>query len=179
MTAKNSQKYMRRPIFPNARMPKPLLGVGLLLACCCAGTMVGRTQTFPNQQENAEDPRGDYKKSQQRAADRLYKCALAEKQFNEYDIFRSPTTSKVYGIDVRGRIWTLQRDSAKGCSLQSKYRLNKPDYEIDYLGRRTWITFHYEDKQLCLYTREPSQKPTRRCYQPVGLISKLAPYFLN
>jgi len=131
----------------------------------------------PNTQEiNLKE---DHQQARQAAVQRLTECAQLERQFNEFDLYRSASSSKTYGVDVRGRVWTLKRDATKGCSLRTDHRLNRADYELDYLGKRTWSTFYYEDKQLCLYTRSSNEKPARRCYQPVGIISKLAPYFLN
>jgi hypothetical protein len=121
----------------------------------------------------------EHQQFSKQAIQRLAECTRLERQFSQYDLYRSSSSSKTYGIDVRGRVWTLKRDPGKGCSLQTQHRLNRPEYELDYLGKRIWSTFYYEDKQLCLYTRESNQKTIRRCYQPTGIISKLAPYFLN
>jgi hypothetical protein len=123
--------------------------------------------------------RDEHEQANQQAVQRLTECARLERQFSQYDLYRSASSSKIYGIDVRGRVWTLKRDPSKGCALRTQHRLNKAEYEIDYLGNRIWSTFHYENKQLCLYTREAESKTTKRCYQPTGIVSKLAPYFLN
>ena len=141
--------------------------------------MANQPQAYsaPNAQEiNLKE---DHQQAKQAAVQRLTECARLERQFNEFDLYRSASSSKTYGVDVRGRVWTLKRDATKGCSLRTDHRLNRADYELDYLGKRTWSTFYYEDKQLCLYTRSSNEKPVRRCYQPVGIISKLTPYFLN
>jgi hypothetical protein len=110
---------------------------------------------------------------------RLEQCTSIEKQFSEYDLYRSATSSKTYGVDLRGRIWTIKRDPVKGCGLQTQSRLNTPEYTLDLRGRRTWGTFYYEDNKLCLYSRDPKRKVSKRCYEPVGVVNKLAPYFLN
>lgn len=132
---------------------------------------------LPAQQE--VDLQGDHQEASKQAVQRMAECARIERQFNQYDLYRSASSSKTYGVDVRGRVWTINRNPTKGCSLQTKHRLNRPEYEIDYSGRRLWSTFYYENKQLCLYSREHDQKIFRKCYQPVGIINRLAPYFLN
>jgi hypothetical protein len=132
---------------------------------------------MPVQQE--VDLKDEHQQASKEAVQRLANCARLENQFRQYDLYRSASSSKTYGVDLRGHVWTLKRDPGKGCTLETQHRLNRPEYEIDYLGTRIWKTFYYEDKQLCLYTRESDQKTVRRCYQPMGVISKLAPYFLN
>jgi hypothetical protein len=117
--------------------------------------------------------------ARKKAIQRLEQCTSIEKQFSEYDLYRSATSSKTYGVDLRGRIWTIKRDPVKGCGLQTQNRLNMPEYTVDFQGRRTWGTFYYEDSKLCLYSREPKRKVAKRCYEPVGVVNKLAPYFLN
>jgi len=111
--------------------------------------------------------------------ERIAECTKHERQFNQYDLYRSATGSKTYGVDINGHVWTMKRKPGGACSLQTQYRLNRPDYELDYLGKRIWSTFHYEDPQLCLYTRQPHQKTRRTCFQKVGIVSKLAPYFTH
>jgi len=123
--------------------------------------------------------RDEHQQTSKQAVQRLTECAKLERQFRQYDLYSSASSSKIYGVDVRGRVWTLRRDPSKGCTLQTQHRLNRAEYEIDYLGKRKWSTFYYEDKQLCLYVREPDQKTIKRCYLPTGIINKLAPYFLN
>ncbi|WP_143592933.1 hypothetical protein [Synechococcus sp. 8F6] len=125
------------------------------------------------------DLKRDHQETSKQLMERSAECSRLEREFNQYDLYRSANSSKMYGVDIIGRVWTMMRQAGRGCSLQTQYRLNRPDYEIDYLGKRIWSTFHYEDKQLCLYTRQPRSKTSKRCFQPVGLVSKLAPYFLN
>ena len=148
-----------------------------ILATIALASNQPQAYSAPNAQEI--NPRKEHQQAKQSAAQRLAECAKLERQFNTFDLFRSASSSKTYGVDVRGRVWTLKRDATKGCGLRTDYRLNRAEYELDYLGKRIWSTFYYEDKQLCLYTRSSNEKPARRCYQPVGIISKLAPYFLN
>lgn len=125
------------------------------------------------------DLKRDHQEKSKQVTEQLAECSRLEREFNQYDLYRSANSSKIYGVDIIGRVWTIKRQAGKGCSLQAQYRLNRPDYEIDYLGKRTWSTFYYEGGQLCLYTRQPNSKTNKRCFQPVGLVSKLAPYFLN
>jgi hypothetical protein len=122
---------------------------------------------------------GKQEARKKKASQRLEQCASIEKQFSEYDLYRSATSSKTYGVDLRGRIWTIKRDPVKGCGLQTQNRLNRPEYTLDLQGRRIWNAFYYEDSKLCLYARELNRKVVKRCYEPVGVVSKLAPYFLN
>ena len=125
------------------------------------------------------DLKGDHQQMNKLLIERVAECTKLERQFNQYDLYRSATGSKTYGVDLYGRVWTMKREQGKACSLQTQYRLNKPDYELDYLGKRIWSAFHYEDPQLCLYTRQPNQKTSRTCFQRVGIVSKLAPYFTH
>jgi hypothetical protein len=156
-------------IASRARISNLLTGASMLCTLQSHG--------MPLQQE--VDLRDLHQKASKQIIQRLAECAQIERQFTRYDIYRSESSSKIYGVDVRGRVWTIKRDPSKGCSLQTRYRLNRPDYELDYLGRRTWTTFYYEKPLLCLYMRENDEKIRKRCYQPTGTISKLAPYFLN
>lgn len=125
------------------------------------------------------DLRHDHQQMGKLLVERLSECTKLEREFNQYDLYRSATGSKTYGVDINGRVWTLKREPGKACSLQTRYRLNKSDYELDFLGKRIWSTFHYENPQLCLYTRQPHQQTRRKCFQKVGIVSKLAPYFLH
>ena len=161
------------------RQPQLSTIIGRISILATIALMANQPQAYsaPNTQEiNLKE---DHQQAKQATVQRLTECAQLERQFNEFDLYRSASSSKTYGVDVRGRVWTLKRDAAQGCSLRTDHRLNRADYELDYLGKRIWSTFYYEDKQLCLYTRSSNEKPARRCYQPVGIISKLAPYFLN
>lgn len=125
------------------------------------------------------DLKDDHQQMGKLLRERIAECTKLERQFNQYDLYRSATGSKTYGVDINGRIWTIKREPGKACRLQTQYRLNRADYELDYLGKRIWSTFHYEDPQLCLYTRQPDQKTRRTCFQKVGIVSKLAPYFTH
>ena len=125
------------------------------------------------------NPKSDYQSFKKEAAQRLVDCANLEAKFNRLDLYQSAISSKVYGVDVRGRIWNLSKNPATGCSLQTHYRLNAPDYELDYLGRRTWRVFYYEEKQLCAYSKEEDEKLARRCYRPAGIVSRFAPYLVH
>jgi len=170
----HSEKELMKPRQP--LVPTIIWQISILATIAL---MANQPQAYsaPNTQEiNLKE---DHQQAKQLAVQRLAECAQLERKFSEFDLFRWASSSKTYGVDVRGRVWTLKRDVAKGCSLRTDHRLNRPDYELDYLGKRIWSTFYYEDKQLCLYTRSSNEKPARRCYQPVGIISKLAPYFLN
>jgi hypothetical protein len=153
----------------SARISSLLTGASMLCALQAHG--------MPPQQD--VDLKEEHQEASKQAIQRLAECAQIERQFSQYDIYKSESSSKIFGVDVRGRVWTIKRDPNKGCSLRTQYRLNRPDYELDYLGRRIWSTFYYEKPQLCLYTREHNEKTRKRCYQPTGTISKLAPYFLN
>jgi hypothetical protein len=149
-------------------------------ACLLTAVVILTTRqavSIPTQQD--VELKDEHQQASQQAVQRLEECARLERQFSQYDLYRSASSSKIYGVDVRGRVWTLKRDPSKGCALRTQHRLSKAEYEIDYLGNRIWSTFYYENKQLCLYTREADTKTTKRCYQPTGIISKLAPYFLN
>lgn len=106
-------------------------------------------------------------------------CLAAEQRFNQFDLYRSSDGSRILGLDLRGHVWTMT--SRNGiCELQSSHQLNKPDYSLDWAGQRTWVTYHYEDKDLCRYQRDPRTQQVRRtCFQPIGIINRYAPYFLN
>jgi hypothetical protein len=153
--------------------------IGQISILATIALMSNQLQAYSAPKAQEINLKEDHQQVKQAAVQRLTECAQLERQFNEFDLYRSASSSKTYGVDVRGRVWTLKRDAAQGCSLRTHHRLNRSDYELDYLGKRIWSTFYYEDKQLCLYTRSSNEKPARRCYQPVGIISRFAPYFLN
>lgn len=125
------------------------------------------------------DLKDEYRQDGKQLIQRLEQCTSIQKKFSEYDLYRSVSSSKIYGVDLRGRIWTIKRDPVKGCGLQANGRLNTPEYTFDLQDRRIWSTFYYEDSKLCLYSREPKRKVAKRCYEPAGIVNKFAPYFLN
>jgi hypothetical protein len=106
-------------------------------------------------------------------------CLAAEQRFSELDLYRSSDGSRILGLDLRGRIWMMTNRNGI-CKLQSSQQLNKPDYSVDWTGQRTWITYHYENNHLCRYQRNPGTQQVRQsCYQPIGVVNRYAPYFLN
>jgi hypothetical protein len=111
--------------------------------------------------------------------DKAAQCIAIEQQFRSLDLYQSADGSKVFGVDLRGNIWTV-RDSLGMCTLNKISKLDKPDYTLDREGARSWVTFHYEDNRLCRYIKGPqSEKVTQTCFKPVGIVSRYAPYFLN
>jgi hypothetical protein len=106
-------------------------------------------------------------------------CLAAEQRFREFDLYKSSDGSQILGLDLRGNVWKIT--SRNGfCALRTSHQLNKPDYSFDWAGQRTWTTYHYEDKDLCRYQRDPATEKVRRaCYQPIGIVNRFAPYFLN
>lgn len=106
-------------------------------------------------------------------------CLAAEQRFREFDLYRSSNGSRILGLDLKGHVWMMTSKNGI-CQLQSSHQLNRPDYSLNWAGERTWTTYHYEDNSLCRYQREPrTQKVRRTCYQPMGIVNRYAPYFLN
>ena len=129
--------------------------------------------SFQQQRQTIEQQRD--KSVQRQSAE----CLAAEQRFNELDLYRSSDGSRILGLDLRGHVWKMTSRNGV-CELQSSHQLNKPDYSLDWAGQRTWVTYHYEDKNLCRYQRNPRTQQVRRtCYQPIGIVNRYAPYFLN
>jgi len=144
---------------------------------------------FPSAAAQPSDPdlRAGFQKQtsaveQQRSASaqrRAAQCLAAEQRFREFDLYRSSDGSRILGLDLKGHVWVLSSRNGT-CELQSMHQLNKPDYSLNWAGQRTWTTYHYEDNDLCRYQREPgAQKVRRTCFQPLGIVNRFAPYFLN
>jgi hypothetical protein len=138
--------------------------------------------------ESRLDLRDDYKREQaerpSRAAklrdERMAQCQKATSEFMGYDRFKSPTGWKVYGVDLWGRVWLMVQGADGGCALAKYARLDRPDYSIESDGTRQWRTFHYENNQLCLYSRSGQSGSVRKvCHAFIGDIPKFAPYFLH
>lgn len=158
-----------------------------LLAVLSALGSVVTTFTSASAQPREPDLRMGFQQrkqeqEQQRAENAQRKsveCLAAEQRFREFDLYRSSDGSRILGLDLRGHVWTLTNRNGS-CELQSSHQLNRPDYNLDWAGQRTWITYHYEDRDLCRYQRDPRTQQVRRtCYQPIGIVNRYAPYFLN
>lgn len=112
--------------------------------------------------------------------ERMAQCLQLATNFSRLDRFQSPTSRRVYGVDLRGRVWLQVQGLDGSCTLQRIARLERLDYLIEPDGTRLWQIFYYENKQLCLYSRLGQSGNTRRiCYDPVDGVSRLAPYFLH
>lgn len=110
---------------------------------------------------------------------KLTQCLAAERIFQTFDLFRASNGARVFGLDLRGNVWSLVAREGS-CQLHTSHQLNKPEYSLDWAGARTWVTFYYEEEKLCRYTKTPhSNRIQRSCFEPIGIVNKYAPYFLN
>ena len=126
--------------------------------------------------QQVELPGKEAKRRQARAAD----CQKVISEFSGYDRFKSPIGWKVYGVDLRGWIWLVASNSDGSCALKKYGRLDRLDYSIERDGTRQWRIFHYEDQQLCLYSRAGQFGRVRKtCHEPIDGVPRFAPYFLH
>lgn len=120
----------------------------------------------------------DYNKVYDTRRTSVAECIDLTKTFNTYDLFRVANSNRLLGLDLHGRIWSLQKTTNDGCVLTASFRLDKADYENDYLGRRIWLLYTYEDSKLCRYRKHPDRaNVSRDCYNGVGVVNKYAPYW--
>ena len=138
--------------------------------------------------ESRLDLRADYQRQQVEGptraaklrAERMAQCQNAIAEFMGYDRYKSPLGWRVYGVDLRGRVWLMAQGADGSCALTKYARLERPDYSIEPDGIRQWRTFYYENKQLCLYTRAGQSGSVRKvCHTLIGDVPKFAPYFLH
>ena len=107
-------------------------------------------------------------------------CGEAIQSYKEFDLYKSKMHGKEYGIDLSGWIWELVSEPLGGCSLRKIDRLGKADYTLASDGERAWRVFYYEDNRLCRYSRSSEMvKIQKTCFEPMGIVNRFAPYFLN
>ena len=90
--------------------------------------------------------------------------------------------TRVLGVDIRGRILEVKRFDSGVCKIETFARLKEPFQDKDITGLVEEVVYYYEPVLLCAYrqpvdARYADQRRVRRvCYQPLGVVNKLAPY---
>lgn len=150
-----------------------------LLACLLLGaSLIHGAHARPSSQE-PEKLRSNYQERLSRLSIGRQRCLELKKEFEGFDRFTG-YGSRVLGLDVWGRVWFLKNTGRGSCELKSSFRLEKPDYELNEYGEYIWNVYHYEGIQLCLYSRLARESVVKRiCYDPVGIVSKYAPYMTH
>jgi len=105
-------------------------------------------------------------------------CAKVQQDFQAYDLYGVSAGRALYGLDLWGKVWIIERRQGPKCALKKIARLGIQASGEDIYGDPIYRTFYYESKMLCEYSRFVIGSDVRkRCYAPLGIVNKFAPYF--
>ena len=151
----------------------------LLLTCLFLASSLALGVCAEPSLKEREDLRSSYQGGLSRIQRGRERCLTSKRKFEGLDLFAG-SSGRVFGLDVFGRVWFLKNTGQGSCELTSSFRLEKPDYELSEYGDRVWKLYHYEGVQVCIYSRLASEASVkRRCYEPLGIVNKYAPYMIH
>lgn len=105
-------------------------------------------------------------------------CAKLQQDFQAYDLYGASAGRALYGLDLWGKVWIIERRQGPKCVLRNIARLGSQASGEDIYGDPIHRTFYYESKMLCEYSRLAIGFDVRkRCYASLGIVNKFAPYF--
>ena len=152
----------------------------LLLTCLFLASSLALGVCAEPSAKDREDLRSSYQGGLSRIQRGRERCLKSKRELEALDLFAGSSGSRVIGLDVFGRVWFLKNTGQGSCELTSAFRLERPDYELNEYGDRVWRLYHYEGVQVCLYSRLASESSVKRsCYDPLGIVSKYAPYMVH
>jgi hypothetical protein len=87
-------------------------------------------------------------------------------------------SSRLIGVDLRGRIWEVKKNPGGICGIENIARIGVDAYQKNATGETEKIVYYYEPDSICAYIQSTNElrRVRRLCYQPIGIVNKYAPY---
>ena len=106
-------------------------------------------------------------------------CDATSSKFSRMDLDRYSYGSRTIGIDIRGRIWEIKKNSRGICSIVNATKLGaSTSVRLNGYGDDDKGIYLYEARTVCVYfqSERESYRIKKICYEPLGLVNKYAPY---
>ena len=110
---------------------------------------------------------------------KIQACDAINSKFSRMDLDKYSYGSRTIGIDIRGRIWEIKKNSRGICTIENTARLGVlTTVRLNGYGDDDNGVYQYEASTVCVYFRSAreSYRIKKICYEPLGLVNKFAPY---
>jgi len=106
-------------------------------------------------------------------------CDAIYSNFSRMELDKYSYGSRTIGIDIRGRIWEIKKNSRGICTIENTARLGvSTTVRLNSYGDDDKGVYQYEANTVCVYfqSARESLRIKKICYEPLGLVNKFAPY---
>ena len=110
---------------------------------------------------------------------KIQACDAINSKFSRMDLDKYSYGSRTIGIDIRGRIWEIKKNSRGICTIENTARLGvSTTVRLNGYGDDDNGVYQYEASTVCVYFQSvrESYRIKKICYEPLGLVNKFAPY---